>query len=61
MTVEQYHDIKHFVLVFYFYLCCETAAISCAFHEFGIFIAGDGGGCGVLYGLCVFIEPSQNM
>ena len=55
MTVEQYHDIKHFVLVFYFYLCCETAAISCAFHEFGIFIAGDGGGVrSVIWSLCFY-------
>ena len=55
MTVEQYHDIKHFVLVLYFYLCCEIAAISCAFHEFGIFIAGDGGGAGC-YMVFVFLS-----
>ena len=55
MTVEQHRDIKHFVLVLYFYLCCEIAAISCAFHEFGIFIAGDEGGVrGVIWSLCFY-------
>ena len=54
MTVEQYRVIKHFVLDLYFYLCCEIAAISCAFHEFGIFIAGDGGVRGVIWSLCFY-------